>query len=298
MEISYKILRVLIRAGRAFQASRINRIRPGGKTLLEHIYRLASPLLPSPEKITTFWNDTMYIPRRCPFSLLILSESTDSRGSTHVFRQRLAPGMTVVDIGAHVGYYTLQGARLVGDTGRVYAFEPQPDNFALLTKNVEINGCRNVVCVPQAVSDKSGAGELFLARFSVSHSLSSDVAQSSQKISIKMTSLDDFFREVGWRPVDFIKMNIEGWEYYALKGMEKLASLSPRLSMMLEFHPNQLLESGVTSSAFFKQISDMGFNIYLIDEHQGLQPFNEKTLRDGYWSNIYCEKPVIKGGIA
>jgi len=296
MGISTTMLRGLIRAGRAFHTSRLAKIRIRQKTLLEHIYWLGSPFLPWPDKITTSWNDIIYVPRRCPFSLLFLTEGQDSRGSTHVFRQHLGPGMTVVDIGAHIGYYTLQAARLVGKTGRVYAFEPEPQNFALLTKNIELNDYRNVVCVPQAVSSKSGTGELFVSRFSVTHSLSPDSARSSEKISIKMTSLDDFFQEAGWRPVNFIKMNIEGWEYYALKGMEKLARLSRRLNMMLEYHPDELHKAGVTPSALLNMISDMGFNYYLIDEHKGLQPLNEETLRDGYWSNIFCVKNLDRSG--
>jgi FkbM family methyltransferase len=290
MEMSTAIIRLLIRAGRAFQTTRLAKIRLGRETLLENAYRLVSRFLPSPEKIKTFWDDTMYIPRRCPFSLLILNASMDSEGSTRVFRQHVAFGMTVVDVGAHVGYYTLQGARLVGKTGRVYAFEPDPYNFALLTRNVEINDYRNVVCVRQAVSNRSGAGELFLSRYSVSHSMCSGVAKSDQKTSIMTTSLDDYFREAGWPPIDFIKMNIEGWEYFALKGMERLAGLSRHLNMMLEYHPEQLQESGVTAPLFFTQLSSMGFKVYLIDEHKGIQPMNEMTLRNGYWSNIFCRK--------
>jgi FkbM family methyltransferase len=290
MKTPNTVFRLLIRAGKAFQTTRLARIKICHKTLLEHAYRLGSCLLFSPEKITTFWNDTMYIPKGCPFSLLILAQSKDSRGSTHVFREHISPGMTVVDIGAHIGYYTLQSARLVGKTGRVYAFEPEPDNFALLTKNIELNGYDNAVCVQQAVADKSGTGELYLSRYSVAHSMASSLAQSRKKTPVKITSLDDFFQEAGWPPVDFIKMNIEGWEYFALKGMERLASMSPNLSMMLEYHPDHLLEAGVTSKAFLDQISNAGFKVYLIDENKGLQPFSETTLREDYWSNIYCEK--------
>jgi FkbM family methyltransferase len=290
MEISYKLLQVLIKCGRVFQRTKLARTRIGSKTLLERAYRICIPWLPSPEKIKTFWHDTMYVPKHCPFSLLILTQSENSTGSTQVFRQHVSPGMTVVDIGAHIGYYTLQSSRLVGENGHVYAFEPDPANFSLLTKNVEVNQSHNVTCVHQAVSDKSGEAELFISRFSVSHSLSSDVAESIKKTAIQTTSLDDFFERAGWPKVDFVKMNIEGWEYYALLGMTKLVSLSPDLKMMLEYHPNHLIAAGVTGEAFFRKLSEMGFIVRLIDEQKGLRPLSDITRPGCYWSNIYCEK--------
>src|ERR1035441_6724268 len=67
----------------------------------------------------------------------------------------IRPGMTVFDIGAHVGHYTLLAARIVGPTGRVYAFEPEPENFALLKRNVELNGYKNVTCVPKEIGRAS-----------------------------------------------------------------------------------------------------------------------------------------------
>src|SRR3989344_9219581 len=66
---------------------------------------------------------------------------------TRVFDQHIKKGDTVLDIGANIGYHTLHFARLVGETGKVYAFEPHPSNFALLKKNIEANGYKNVVLV-------------------------------------------------------------------------------------------------------------------------------------------------------
>ncbi len=73
---------------------------------------------------------------------------------TELFKKNIKPGVTVVDIGAHIGYYTVIAAQLVGDKGKVYAFEPDPRNFKLLQRNVEANGYSNVVLVNKAVSDK------------------------------------------------------------------------------------------------------------------------------------------------
>ena len=69
-------------------------------------------------------------------------------------------GMVVIDIGANVGYYTLLAAEKVGGHGKVFAFEPEPSRYALLEKNVRINGLKNVILVQQAVSNKTGTARL------------------------------------------------------------------------------------------------------------------------------------------
>ena len=82
---------------------------------------------------------------------------------THWFVQSLRPGDVVVDVGANVGYYTVLAGRLVGDAGRVYAFEPDPVSFAIMQRNVRLSGLRNVVLEPKAVSNEPGSIRLFLS---------------------------------------------------------------------------------------------------------------------------------------
>ena len=75
---------------------------------------------------------------------------------TKTIKTHVKKGDVVLDIGANIGYYTLIFAELVGEKGKVYAFEPDPTNFDLLRKNVEINGYRNITLIQKAVSNKNG----------------------------------------------------------------------------------------------------------------------------------------------
>ena len=81
---------------------------------------------------------------------------------TEFVKKEVKKGNVVLDIGANIGYYTLIFAKLVGENGKVFAFEPDPTNFALLKKNVEMNGYKNVVLVQRAVSNKTGKLKLYL----------------------------------------------------------------------------------------------------------------------------------------
>ncbi len=83
--------------------------------------------------------------------------------TARLFKEVIRPGDTVVDIGANVGFFSLLAARLVGTAGRVYAFEPEPQNFALLTKNIALNGYTHVVAYRKAVWRRAGLVKLYLS---------------------------------------------------------------------------------------------------------------------------------------
>ena len=80
--------------------------------------------------------------------------------ATRLLNQQIKSGMRVIEIGANIGYYTLIAANLVGESGKIYAIEPEPANYALLTKNVEVNGYKNVIPIQKAISNEIGTSKL------------------------------------------------------------------------------------------------------------------------------------------
>ncbi len=90
----------------------------------------------------------------------------------NVLKQNIHTGDTVVDIGANIGYYTLLMSNLVGNGGKVFAFEPEPKNFEILQKNLELNQIKNVIVEQKAVSEFSGIGFLELSSDSGQHRIS------------------------------------------------------------------------------------------------------------------------------
>lgn len=112
-----------------------------------------------------------------------------------LFCEIVKPGMTVLDVGAHIGYHTLIAARLVGSQGRVYSFEPEPSNFAQLSKNVELNGLDNVTLVQKAISNKSGREKLYLDEIDSRDHFFSKKERAKNFIQVATTTLDDFCRE-------------------------------------------------------------------------------------------------------
>ncbi|HEV2736093.1 MAG TPA: FkbM family methyltransferase [Longimicrobiaceae bacterium] len=131
---------------------------------------------------------------------------------TRLFAEHVRPGTTVLDVGAHVGYYTLLSAVLAGPAGSVWAFEPNPQNCAFLRRHLEINGCANARVTEAAVSDAAGRARFDFGRGSGTGHLAGDGA-----LEVETVRLDDFVRERGIAPTA-IKIDVEGAEVRVLDG--------------------------------------------------------------------------------
>jgi FkbM family methyltransferase len=146
----------------------------------------------------------------------------------------LQPGMTFWDVGAHVGFFTILGARLVGDQGHVHAFEPVEQNRARLEAAVEKNGCGNVTVHPVALSSAQGDATLHAHESSAMWSL---VGEDDEGVLIHTETLDS----LGLPPPDLVKIDAEGVELDVLRGgRELLSEVEPAL--LVEFTTGALVE--------------------------------------------------------
>lgn len=136
------------------------------------------------------------------------------------FRSLVRPGMTVFDVGANLGIYTLTAAARVGASGAVHAFEPVPDNFAYLSDSVRLSKQGNVTLNRVAVADRCDRVRMHLAE-NPKHAGWHSLAPSPDRtcpIEVDCITLDDYAESHGIRRVDFIKMDVEGAELLALRG--------------------------------------------------------------------------------
>ena len=192
-------------------------------------------------------------------------------GTTHLVERLLEPGMVVVDVGAHVGYYTLLAAKQVGPMGKVYAFEPESANYALLEENIGLNGYQNIVTIKSAVSSRSGSSTLYLTaldngRHSTYHH---DLPENGSEV-VKATTLDAFLEAEEWPRVDLVKMDVEGAEEDVFHGMERLLQESEDLKIVMEFNPRLLENAEVDPRLFLQMPAARGFKVYCIDDKEGL----------------------------
>ncbi len=168
--------------------------------------------------------------------------------------------MRVVDIGANIGYYTLQLARLVGDNGKVFAIEPVPDTAKLLRKNLDANGYHNVSVHEVALGAEAGKLKLYLSHQSEWASFKSKELPDTY-IDVPLYTLDTLFGQEG--RIDYIKMDIEGYEIEAIKGMRSiLKKYSP--GIFVEIHPSIVGKDAILK--FLDELKELGYeDKYVVD---------------------------------
>lgn len=234
-------------------------------------------------------------PEPTSFSLLM---GTYEAGLRRVFEQFIKSGMTVVDVGANIGIYTLLAARKTGSKGRVYAFEPEHANFELLEKNVELNEYSHVTTIPMALSDKHGQAQIYLsASGNGSHSMYRNDAVTDNTENIQCVSFDEFWEAEGRPTIHFIKMDIEGAEAAVLRGMDRFLHATDALTMVLEFYPGGLRAAGSPPDEFLANVSARGFRLQVIDGVE-IRPFEcvdvpalVDRLGSKYGVNVLCTRP-------
>ncbi len=193
----------------------------------------------------------------------------------------IKPGMVVIDIGANIGYYALIEARLVGPQGKVIAIEPAPENVRFLNMNVRVNSLQNVEVHPLAVGDRDGVGTLHLTRASNLNTMgvvdSEHQEIASLKVSVK--ALDTLV--AGLLPrIDLIRMDIEGFETVAIKGMKKTLE-TYRPILLVEVHADTAGEGPTV--AFLETLVKLGYQLeHLVDRHRDRAWMRHAPLGRGY----------------
>jgi len=173
------------------------------------------------------------------------------RKCMRVISKYIKPGSTAYDLGANYGMYTLLLARLVGPSGRVYAFEPDTEVLSNLNEQLFLNWLRMVKTIPLAVSDKSGLALFDRSRSrATGHLLPERVAGSQSVFQVRTTTLDTFVFEDGNSPPTFVKIDIEGSESAALRGATRVIS-QYRPTFIIELHnPSEDRAVGVILKRF------------------------------------------------
>ncbi len=171
---------------------------------------------------------------------------------TEAFRARLGPGDVCVDIGAHIGYYTLLASKLVGPGGKVYAFEPSPGAFRALEQNLVRNGVTNVMPLNVAAGAHGSTGTLYeLAEGSSGNSSLSPrllesphagTADEYTPVEVEICAADSRVPPDEFARVRMIKVDVEGYEVEALRGVERILAVGAPIAVIVELSPEWSLD--------------------------------------------------------
>ena len=251
----------------------VKRVRPAHiamHRLMGHV------LMPALER----WTDFKTIPEDPFWFRLELLTGQHETETAQLLRQLVKPGMIALDIGAHVGYYTRQLSRLTGAGGQVIAFEPHPRTHLALRHNTR--ALNNVTPLQVAVAETAGSAELYdylmmsasgslhydesLAHLQRAQMGEGDVAPRGQegfemqRFRVETVSIDACLADLGIKRVDVVKMDIEGAELGALRGMRGTILASTGMKLVMEYNPGALKAFGHDPQAALDEVLDMGFS--------------------------------------
>jgi FkbM family methyltransferase len=184
-----------------------------------------------------------------------------------VFARLCQPGDTVLDLGANIGWYSMLAAKIVGDTGCVFAFEPDADNIRLLEMNASVLDSFGVVYITQSAVGET-VGEVLFHKSDTNlgdHRLFSD-GSSRETHAVSVTTLDVFFSDEQRNLPDIVKSDTQGSEAKIFQGAKKLFSNGWRPVMILEFWPFGLVNSGNNPQSFWNELQDLGYKTFVVSE--------------------------------
>jgi FkbM family methyltransferase len=193
--------------------------------------------------------------------------------------------MTVLDVGAHHGLYSLLASKRVGKSGRVRSFEPSPRERKYLTQNLGINRCRNVQVESFALGSSAGQAELFMVEGIEDgcNSLRPPAAEvTTTKVTVEVRSLDEYLAQQRIEKVDFIKLDVEGAEIEVLRGATRLLQAAKRPVILAEVQDVRTAPWGYRAEVIIRYLESLGFCWYELSQAGSLVRLDTKsTTYDG-----------------
>jgi FkbM family methyltransferase len=236
---------------------------------------LRKPLHEKSLSFYRYWSATFpktALPIRLPFGAwwlvrndhvgLLIREGKFERAEVGFVERFIRPGMNVLDIGAHHGFYTLLCSKRTGSQGQVYAFEPSLRERKALLRHVKLNRVRNVSVVALALGNERGQAPLFIVegKNTGCNSLrpTTEVGMLAP-MPVEVSRLDDWMAEHKIKRVDFVKLDVEGGELAVLEGAPALLERRPRPVILAEVQDIRTLPWGYRAKEIINHLIRRGY---------------------------------------
>ncbi len=277
-------------AGTVKQRVKVFLARPSGEKLRRVGVRLRSLVTRRPPPLKLPFGATWVLEHSALDAML--AEGAFETVEMRFVENFLKPGMTVIDIGAHHGFYTLLASKQVGAAGKVYAFEPSPRERKRLKRHLRLNKCANVQIEGLALGSENGEADLFVVEGAEDYcnSLRAPMVEAeTRKIAVTVTTLDDYLSRNAIPRVDFIKLDVEGAELGVLRGAEKLLSKAPRPVLLVEVYDIRTAPWGYAAKDIVGFLAGMGYQWYRLLERGAVETIDARLA--SYDTNLIAVPP-------
>ena len=225
-----------------------------------------------------------------------LLERKDLKKEIIAIKKLIKKDDTVFDAGANVGILSAVYSHLVGNNGKVYSFEPVNETFFRLKETLALNGCDNVTPIKIALSDKSGSAEM--QTFDESLSGLSSLAKpkyptyNSNNVTVKTETIDNICAKFGITGIDFLKIDVEGFEKEVLDGADALLKNNLIKFIQFEISDVPLSASGKTAEDVFNILKKYNYSVFSFDEATNRfdGPISTIKQKKGGYENFYSSR--------
>ncbi len=209
-------------------------------------------------------------------------------------RPELFRGGNIVDVGANVGYCSVLFAGAADAGKKVYCFEPEPFNFALLEHVLRQRGLDDrVVAKRAAVGKANGAVRLWLnPRHHGDHRIS-NASLTGETVEVPVIAIDSFVEHEAIGAVRFIKIDVQGYEPAVCEGMSRTLAANPDCVVSLEYMPSAMREQGYDARKLVEWFAGRGYRAHTVQRGGKLSPGIQKSLRDDDWLDVLFAQRVL-----
>ena len=186
---------------------------------------------------------------------------------TRLVKKLVKPQMAIYDIGANMGYYVIMESTRIGKKGKVYAIEPSQENYKRLIENCELNKCSNIETYKMLIGNKTELSKLYI---SDKLNWCSVMKTTENYEEVSMYTFDEFIK--GKEKPDFIRMDVEGYEYHVVDGMKQFLQSGKPCLMFMEVHPKIIRDNKLDVKVMYKKLFETGFiPTHIIKKHGWLR---------------------------
>jgi len=245
-------------------------------------------LRPWPLRQITNWTIRQLLPKQLQFGeATVVLNPTDpvvsgalhfgvyEKAETKFFYTACHDGMTFLDVGANIGYYTALAARIVGPNGNVIALEPDPESYQYLEQTIKANAVGNVQAFQIAASDSPATLPLFISKDNRGDNRLYAPAEKRPQIEVKARPIDELLSENNINTVDFIKIDVQGYEPKVIAGLKKTITGSPNITILMEFWPKGIAEAGGDAKKFLDDLRKLGLTLFELKSEGDLRKLTD-----------------------
>jgi FkbM family methyltransferase len=232
-------------------------------------------LRPWPIRQITNWTIRQLLPKQLQFgeATVVLNPADPvvsgalhfgvyEKAETKFFYTACHDGMTFLDVGANIGYYTALAARIVGPNGKVIALEPDPESYQYLEQTIKANAVGNVQAFRVAASDSPATLPLFISKDNRGDNRLYAPTEKRPQIEVEARPIDELLSENNVNTVDFIKIDVQGYEPKVIAGLKKTINQSENLIILSEFWPKGIAEAGGDAKEFLEDLRKLGLTLF------------------------------------